>query len=110
MADNRDPKQVERERIAAKLRAIPAQVPYRSPSYRGGVHLSEQEYNLILDERLSDLGIMLDRIRDTIDQDARANKWIELKHAIASAAAMSDPYKKIDVVKQLEQTVRNFAG
>lgn len=100
----------EQERVAERLEAVPAQVPYRAPDFKGGQHLSEQEYNMTLDERLSELGLKLDSVRGEITTDSRATRWIELKKAVATTKSMTNPYAKIGVVLELEKTVRSFTG
>jgi hypothetical protein len=100
--------QDQQQQIDKILNAEPREVPYRSPwKSGGGKPISEAEYNTLLNERLSEVGQWLDMQRANIKTPDHAHRWVKFKRDVASAKAMTNPYKKIDVVLDLEKRANN---
>lgn len=99
----------QNNQIAKLIASMPLETRYRAPNFRGGQEVSKEEYHMLLNERLSNVGIMLDAKRHRITTEEKARKWVEFKKAVVSAKNMSDPYKKVDVVIDLEKSAGRFA-
>ena len=88
--------------------ALQEEPGYRSPDFEAGHSVTEQEYNMMLMERLSVIGRDLDKVRGSITTEEAAEEWLELKMATAAAKGLGDVYTKVDVVIELEMAAYYF--
>jgi hypothetical protein len=70
--------------------------------------LTEADYLQRCRWRLGNVSHALDVVRDTIDNEADAQEWLELKMAVLAAKALSSPYGIVDPMITLEEAGQVF--
>lgn len=70
--------------------------------------ISEADYLQRCRWRLGNVSHALDVVRDTIDNEADAQEWLELKMAVLAAKALGSPYDIVDLMIALEEAGQAF--